>query len=199
MTDHHSWPTTSVDLLKQLKNLGNAEAWDRFYRAYRPLVDRMGQRRGLQPADVEDVTQQVLIAVSKQISTFEYDPERGQFRGWLATITARSIAKRWHAIGRQNATSPLADELVDAMVEADCVEEFHGVLMETALETVKTMVEPHEWEAFHQLWQLDIPAKQIASKTGNSLSWVYRTKYKLLNLMTLEVRRLTDDVAFIHK
>lgn len=199
MTDHHSWPTTSIDLLNQLKNLGNAEAWDRFFLAYRPLVDRMCQRRGLQPADVEDVTQQVLIAVSRQIPTFEYDPERGQFRGWLATITGRAIAKRWKALGRQNAESPLAEELVDALVEADCVEEFHAALMESALETVRTLAEPHEWDAFHQLWQLDIPAKQIAKQTGNSLSWVYRTKYKLLNLMTMEVRRLSDDVAFIHK
>lgn len=199
MTDHHSWPTTSIDLLNQLKNLGNAEAWDRFFLAYRPLVDRMCQRRGLQPADVEDVTQQVLIAVSRQIPTFEYDPERGQFRGWLATITGRAIAKRWKIIGRQNDKSPLAEELVDALVEADCVEEFHAALMESALETVRNLAEPHEWDAFHQLWQLDIPAKQIAKQTGNSLSWVYRTKYKLLNLMTMEVRRLSDDVAFIHK
>lgn len=199
MSDLNSWPTTSVDLLKQLKNLGNAEAWDRFYRVYRPLLDRIGQRHGLQPADVEDVTQQVLIAVSKQIGNFEYDPERGKFRSWLAIITARTISKRWKAIAKHKAVSPVIDDLMEADFEAGFVEEFHGILLELALVSIQAQVPPLEWESFYKIWYEDASARQVAEDVERSLTWVYRTKYKLLDLLTQELRRLTDDVAFFHK
>jgi len=37
--------------------------------------------------DARDVDQEVMIHVSKGIERFRDDPQRGQFRSWLGTIT----------------------------------------------------------------------------------------------------------------
>ncbi len=199
MTHNARWPTTSLKLISQLKNHANGEAWDRFFTAYTPLVERMCRRRGLQAADVEDVSQQVLMAVSRQIPRFQFDPDRGRFRSWLATITARMIARRWEAIGQEKPLGPLGEEISHGESPSVCEEEFQAALLETALSRVQQQVEPLEWQAFVGLWQQDVPALEISRDLRCSLSWVYRTKYKLLQLLSGEVQRLTDDVAFLQR
>jgi RNA polymerase sigma factor (sigma-70 family) len=83
-------PETRPSLLLRLRDARNQQAWTEFLEIYEPLITRLIRRRGIQEADVGEVTQEVLLAVASSIHRWESDPERGSFRGWLATI-ARNL------------------------------------------------------------------------------------------------------------
>src|SRR5438105_4849958 len=87
-------PDTRPSLLVRIRDSGDREAWRLFVDLYGPLVYRFGRKRGLQDADAADLTQTVLQAISGAIQTFEYDPARGAFRGWLLGVVRNQLSKR---------------------------------------------------------------------------------------------------------
>ncbi|WP_442511448.1 hypothetical protein SH528x_003129 [Novipirellula sp. SH528] len=53
-------PETRLSLIGKLHDPAAAEAWAEFVRLYQPIVFRVARQRGLQHADAEDLTQDVL-------------------------------------------------------------------------------------------------------------------------------------------
>lgn len=84
-------PETRPSLLIRMRDARNQQAWTEFLEIYEPLIGRLVRRRGLKSADAAEVTQEVLVAVSGAINRWEANPDRGSFRGWLATITRNLI------------------------------------------------------------------------------------------------------------
>src|SRR3954451_20746819 len=88
--DHPSM--TSVTLLAQLRQQpGDQAAWSAFVDRYGPRVYGWGRGWGLQDADAEDVTQNVLVKLAATMASFQYDPA-GSFRAWLRTVTYHAWA-----------------------------------------------------------------------------------------------------------
>ena len=83
-------PETRPSLLIRLRDARNQQAWTQFLEIYEPLIARLIRRRGMQEADVSEVTQEVLMAVASAIHRWECNPVLGSFRGWLSTI-ARNL------------------------------------------------------------------------------------------------------------
>ena len=69
-------PETRPSLLVRLADRDDQAAWLEFAQVYTPVIQRLALRRGLQPADADDLTQQVLTAVSKAIGRWQTDPTR---------------------------------------------------------------------------------------------------------------------------
>ncbi|MFQ5490031.1 MAG: RNA polymerase sigma factor [Phycisphaerae bacterium] len=83
--------TTRASLLLRVRDPKDATAWTEFDAIYRPLLVRFGQSNGLGEADVEDVAQHCMTAIHKRIASFDYDPEKGRFKGWLRTLVNNRI------------------------------------------------------------------------------------------------------------
>lgn len=82
-------PETRESLLTSLNGPAAAEAWEEFTSIYRPLIFRVAVAKGLQHADAEDLTQDVLAAVQRSLNSF--DPTLGGFRSWLYQITRNLV------------------------------------------------------------------------------------------------------------
>ena len=84
-------PDTRPSLLLRIQDLRDERAWTEFFEIYHPLILRLVGQRGLQDADAREVTQEVLVSISKSIGLWEDDPQRGSFRGWLARVTRNLV------------------------------------------------------------------------------------------------------------
>src|SRR5262245_25707210 len=79
-------PTTCPTLLARLRHDPSHEAaWDEFVELYGRHIYRWCRQWGLQDADAEDVTQEILRKLARKLRDFAYDPKRS-FRGWLKTV-----------------------------------------------------------------------------------------------------------------
>ena len=61
------FPETRESLMIQVKHPNNRVAWEQFVAIYGPVIFRTAVARGLQEADAQDLTQQVLLAVASAI------------------------------------------------------------------------------------------------------------------------------------
>src|SRR5439155_24568741 len=77
---------TSPTLLVRLRNVEDKQAWEEFVDRYAPRIYGWCRNQGLQNADAEDVTQEVLAKLARRMQTFVYAPN-SSFRGWLKKVT----------------------------------------------------------------------------------------------------------------
>src|SRR6516164_10979265 len=77
---------TRISLLGRLRrDPANQEAWAEFVEHYGRKIYHWSLRWGLQEADAQDVTQNVLLKLAEKMRDFDYDPARS-FRSWLKTL-----------------------------------------------------------------------------------------------------------------
>ena len=215
MAAHDRWPMTQPDLLLRLRDDRAEEAWRTFVATYAPLVYRYCRNKGLQDADALDITQAVLPRVRK----FVYRPERGRFRHWLMTVTAREVAHhraRMGRPGRQLGHPDTDDEghgcdVIAAGEDLDWERLYRARLLETALERVRAEFTDEEWRAFvavaleavaaddgdRMVWVDRPPSAQLARDLGRPVAWVYKVKFRVSRRLKAEVCYLAEELALL--
>src|SRR5438105_15530487 len=111
-----SVPETRASLILRLPDAADARAWDEFVAVYAPLVYRLSRRRGLQPADSDDLVQEVLAAVARSVEGWLASSERGPFRAWLLRI-ARNKAVDFLTRAKHRAIGAGGGDAVDPLNE----------------------------------------------------------------------------------
>src|SRR5947209_4371119 len=162
-------PTTRITLLTQLRQDPSDQAgWDEFVELYGRHIYRWCRGWKLQDADAEDVTQNILVKLTRKLRAFAYDPSRS-FRGWLKTVTHH--AWRDFEDSRRHAQSAAGDSQVQERLLslearddlAQRLEEaFDLELLEMAKVRVRLRVAPHTWEAFQLLAFEGLPVAEVA-------------------------------------
>ncbi|MBY0512398.1 MAG: sigma-70 family RNA polymerase sigma factor [Gemmataceae bacterium] len=95
-------PPTSLTLLGRLAG-GDAPAWARLFDVYAPLFRAWLRPRGVQPADVDDLTQTALAVVHRRLPDFAHNGRPGAFRTWLRGIVAHVLRDHLRAARRRPA------------------------------------------------------------------------------------------------
>ncbi|MEO8269198.1 MAG: sigma factor, partial [Aureliella sp.] len=65
------FPQTRISLILRLAQADDVLAWHEFAELYTPVLFQLAKRKGLQNADAEDVTQDILCAVARAAQRFE--------------------------------------------------------------------------------------------------------------------------------
>ena len=89
---------TRHSLIARIRDADDDQAWSEFVEVYSPFAYEFLRRRGLQPADAADVTQDVMRTVFTSMDRFEHTQRQGEVRKWLLSI-ARS---RYHDFLRRH-------------------------------------------------------------------------------------------------
>ena len=184
---------TSLTLLETLRQTPkDAAAWERFDLRYRPMIYGWCREWGLQGADAEDVTQEVLAKLTEKLGQFRYDPSRC-FRAWLKTITQHAwsdaIAGRY-----RGSDSRIIQRLESLEARADLrrrfEETFDRELMEMAINKVQRRVTSPTWEAFRLTALEGLSGAEASRQLNSSVASVFVSKHRVQKLLKEEVRRL---------
>jgi RNA polymerase sigma-70 factor (ECF subfamily) len=192
-------PTTQPSLLVRLRDARDERAWGQFVDLYAPLVYGHARRHGLQDADAADLTQVVLRAVACAISRFEYNPERGSFRGWLFTIVRGKLAtflgrRDWFQGSGDSATRRLLEDQAAPSVDSAVWDvEYEQRLFAWAAEQVRSQVREATWQAFWQTAVEGKPGKEVAAKLGLTLPAVRLAKSRVLARLRSLIEQVRDD------
>ena len=189
-------PPTRHSLLVRLRERGG-DAWPEFVEIYEQAIYGFSRRRGLQDADAWDVTQEVLAAVEKKIDSWEADPSKGAFRGWLFRV-ARNIAtdkvieqsKRVAASGDSAVAQQLAD-LPESREQQSLIfwMEYRRTLVNRAVEQIKDDFKESSWRSFLLTAIEGQSAEQVARELGVSEGSVYAAKFRII----ARIRKLVEQ------
>jgi RNA polymerase sigma-70 factor (ECF subfamily) len=176
--------TTSCTLLDRLRNRHDSQAWQLWLTIYEPwLRDWLGQPR-LQPADVDDLLQNILVVVSQKLPAFIHNGQPGAFRAWLRRILVNEM--RHFFRGRQRHETPPAPDWLD-LLEDNTSElsrqwdlEHDRQLVRRLLAVVQSDFQPQTWEVFRLLVLEDRPAAEVAQRCRMELNAVYVAKSRVL-------------------
>src|SRR5688572_15922733 len=104
------WIPTRQTLLSRLKDWDDRSSWEDFFTTYWRLIYNVARRSGLREAEAQDVVQETIINVAKQMPTFRYDPSKGSFKGWLLKTTQWRVGDQFR---KRRETAPLQAEADD--------------------------------------------------------------------------------------
>ena len=86
-----SSPGTPLSLLDRICD-GDRDAWRRLLVIYEPLLRNWLRSAALQPADRDDLTQQVLTVLVRKLPRFRHSGRAGAFRAWLRNVTLNELS-----------------------------------------------------------------------------------------------------------
>jgi RNA polymerase sigma-70 factor, ECF subfamily len=189
------FPETRSLLLANIQSLENREAWTEFVQIYRPVIYRMARRRGMQDADAQDLSQEVLVRVSKAIDRWE--PQAGiRFRHWLrkvasnAIVTALTKSKPVGVVDGSAADQILADTPEVSATKSELDNECFRERYLRAAAIVRVDVSPVTWAAFEQTVVQGRTCEEVAESLGKSLGTIYAARSRILKRLQVEVQRL---------
>ncbi len=192
---------TSLSFLERLRKPALDEAaWERLVELYAPLIKDWLRRYGVRQDEVDDLTQEVLATMHREMPTFEHNRHAGAFRCWLRTITVHRIRAFWKS--RRSRPVATADSEVEqrlAQLEDPASglshlwdrEHDHHVLRRL-LKIVEPEFAPTTWQAFRSLALEGKRAAEVAAALGTTVNAVLLAKSRVLRRLRQEARGLVD-------
>jgi RNA polymerase sigma-70 factor (ECF subfamily) len=190
---------TSVSLLERLARTPTEDDWRRLLDLYQPLLRAWTARAGVPTSDAEDLIQEVLLVVFREVGGFERRGP-GAFRGWLRTI----LVHRTRAFFRSQKYRPTANGGSDFLRQLDELESPDSALSQkwdrehdeyvaaALLRRVQGDFAPATWQAFRRHVLEGEPAARVAEELDLSLNSVLLAKSRVLKRLRQELAGLVE-------
>jgi RNA polymerase sigma-70 factor (ECF subfamily) len=185
-------------LIQRLQDGGDNAAWEEFASIYRPVIVRIALRKQMQFDDAEDLAQQVLLLVLKNINKWKSDPARARFRTWLqtvvrnATMNALSRRPKDQASGGTDSLQQL-HQRPDKSDSLSFDLEWQRETLRWVAQQVRGEFESTTWTAFWDTAIEQLPAQEVAEKIGRSVGAVYIARSRVMQRIKQRIAELDDD------
>jgi len=195
---------TRRSLLTRLKRWDDQEGWTTFFDTYWSLIYSSALKMGLAEDEAEDVVQDTVIAVSKAMPAFKYDPDRGTFRAWLLKITSCRIRDRIRrrpnellvqSLVNPNDEDESSDPILNAQaplpeLEGDWDNDWESALLNAALERVKQRADPRYYQIFELYVLEEWSVQRICSFLNIGPARVYLARHRIRSVLKKELKTL---------
>jgi RNA polymerase sigma-70 factor, ECF subfamily len=181
---------------------GDEGAWQDLCELYRPLIAGWLRRQSVPEADIDDLVQEIFLAVVRGLPSFSHSGRRGAFRSWLRTIAYNYSCDYWKSPARRTAASgdDAAQSALGLLEDPASPlnrywdEEHDHYVLRCLFEAVALEFEPATVRAF-QLVALDsVSGAQAAEELGISLTAVYIAKSRVFHRLRELAEGLLDDL-----
>jgi RNA polymerase sigma-70 factor (ECF subfamily) len=190
---------TSVSLLERLTGAPTDDDWRRLDELYRPLLRAWMARAGVVASDVDDLVQDVLLVVFREIAGFEWRGQ-GAFRAWLRTILAHRVRDYFRGQKYRPTATGDSDFLrrLDELESPDSAlsrlwdREHDEYVAASLMQRVQGDFAPLTWQAFRRHALEGEPAAQVAAALSLSLNSVLLAKSRVLKRLRQEAAGLVE-------
>ncbi len=177
--------------LRADRTLDREIGWNEFAEKYSRVIAGFARNAGLRTQDADDVLQDVLMGFFRVSADFNYDPEKGRFRGYLKRVTLNAIRSR-HRRRRPEVNldmdwePPALDDSTDAIWDRQWTEQ----LLNRAMEQVRPKVEPRTWLAFELYGMRGVAIDAVADETGMTPEAIRHAKMRI----TKQIRTIVNEI-----
>ncbi len=189
---------TRYTLLQRACNLHDELAWEEFVDHYRRFIFYILHKLGVAPGDVEDLAQQVLLSLTRDLTN--YDRSRARFRTWLSTVIRnaalmhfrkqRSRQERIRVFGEEQSIESMAQASeIDRRIE----QEWAAYVADLAMQRVRAVFQGQAITVF-ELGLDGLSAAEIAERTGLSVASVYTLRKRVKKRLYLEIRAVVAEL-----
>jgi RNA polymerase sigma-70 factor (ECF subfamily) len=192
---------TSLSLLTRLRSLPESESWNRLVELYTPLLRAWLRSYELQDSDADDLIQEVLLAVSKDLGKFQHSGQPGAFRGWLKSILVNRLRKFWRARDRRPQARGDSDidaglaQLDDPASQLSQIwnRQHDQYVLRQLLALAEPNFTPATWKAFCRVALDGVSPAVVAKELEISLNAVCLAKSRVLRRLRQESEGLIES------
>lgn len=189
-------PATSLSLLGRL-GAGSADGWQRMVTLYEPLIRVWLRSRGLQAADVDDLTQVALAVLVRRVPEFRHNGRPGAFRTWLRVIAGNALRDHIRARGRRPAgdarlLADLEDDGSELNARWDADHDRHVLC--GLMRLVEPEFAPATWAAFVRTALDGCGAADVAAELRLTPNAVHIARSRVLARLRAEADGILDQV-----
>jgi RNA polymerase sigma-70 factor (ECF subfamily) len=197
--------STRWSLISRLKDWDDQESWRQFFDSYWRLIYGVAIKSGLTHVEAQDVVQETIVSVSKNMKTFRADPSFGSFKSWLLNLTRWRITDQVRRRGREvhlpvgghSATADSSgtrpeERLPDPDAGFDKIweQEWEHHVIEQALEKVKQQSDARHYQVFYLNAIKQVPAARVAELLNIHVDQVYLIKHRLAKVFAEGVQEV---------
>jgi RNA polymerase sigma-70 factor (ECF subfamily) len=192
-------PETPHSLLERLRTGPDEKSWQKLVALYQPWLNGYLRLQNLPAGDVDDLVQDTLTILVKELPHFRHDLRRGAFRRWLRTITWNRLRVYWRTRRPASAAddarvATLLAQLEDPQSDLSRHwEREHNLhVVRRLLELLESDFEPRTWQAFHKVTLGGKSTAEAAQELGMSPVAVRIAKSRVLTRFRQEIAGLLD-------
>lgn len=201
---------TRSSLLGRVRDPDDDPAWRQFAETYRDLILRLARSAGLRPDEAEEVLQEVLVGVCRNIGSYQYDRTQCSFKHWLSQLV------RWRIGDQFRKRSPIPpqatptvtgdldaarqagpEESVLPELEAVWETEWREHLLARAIERLKRRVRGKQFQAFFLYVVKAMPVREVMRRLQLSRGQVYLAKFRVGPLFREELKRVRQEAETV--
>lgn len=154
---------------------------------------------GFKGNENDDLAQETLVAIWKNLPNFEYDQEKAKFRTWLSRIIKSKLIDQYRKtksqkqlkdkFKEQNSEEQLDDPEIEKMIE----KEWEVHLIKLALKNLSSQVNESSFKLFEYSMN-GLSDQEIADKLSMQVASVNRQKNRLKKRLSQEIANLRYEI-----
>jgi RNA polymerase sigma-70 factor (ECF subfamily) len=181
---------------------GEQAAWDDLHTVYRPLIVGWLHRQAVADRDLDDLVQEIFLAVHRGLPSFSHGGRPGAFRAWLRAIAHNHSCDYWRSPARRVGSpgNHAADEALRQLEDPDSElwrfwdEEHDRHLLRCLLEMMEIEFEPATMQAFRRVALEGVTGVEAAKELGLSVGAVYTARSRVLHRLREVAEGLIDEL-----
>jgi RNA polymerase sigma-70 factor (ECF subfamily) len=190
---------TPLSLLERLRQHPDEAGWRRLVELYTPFLRGWLRAHAAPPDEVDDLVQEVLGVLVRELPRFVHSGRLGAFRSWLRQVAAHRLGALWRA--RRRRPAPVGGDFAEALARLEDPDsplsrawdmEHDHHLVRRLQELVRGDFQPATWQAFRGLVFDGLEPAVVAAQLGLSINAVLIARSRVLRRLRQEARGLID-------
>ncbi len=183
---------TRESLLIRASDPDDHEAFEEFVYYYKNFISMVFAKMGVKESQIDDLRQDLLLKLWKDISKFDSTRENSNFRGWLSVVIRHEVYRSFRK-NKKNFNDELPDNHlsiseeseIDKMIE----EEWKAYVTSLAVEKVKSAFDGNALKVFYLTLE-GKNAAEIAEELAMTENSVYVLRSRVKSRFQSEIRQL---------